>query len=149
MSDYLVLFEVIQVQSRWIFFRFSTLMFFFNALFIIKYINMINIFSKLWQKLDLLLPYFLCFVNQPNQKICGIWEFREIKRDMLVRVTIFFLVFRTIFVALSPFLTYFSHEMQDMVEAIVYNPKTSTFLHLDKITDYRKRLMETSCKWQN
>ena len=74
------------------------------------------------------------------------WEFREIKRDMLVRVTVFLLVFRTIFVALSPFLTYFSHEMQDMVEAIVYNPKTDTFLHLDKITDYRKRLMETSCK---
>ena len=73
------------------------------------------------------------------------WEFREIKRDMLVRV-IFFLFFRTIFVGLSPFLTYFSHEMQDMVEAIVYNPKTDTFLHLDKITDYRKRLMETSCK---
>ena len=32
--------------------------------------------------------------------------------------------------------------MQDIVEAIVYNPKTDTFLHLDKITDYRKRLQK-------
>ena len=62
-------------------------MLFVNALFIIKHINLANILSKVWQKLDFAVFTLLCqFAKSKNM-----WqvEIQGNKEDMLVRIAFF------------------------------------------------------------